>query len=167
MKSAAHDAAHPRHGETPAARKRIQRLRRLAGLLDDSIPLPGGYRIGLDPIIGLIPGLGDVIGAIFSAYIIYEAHSLGTPRSVLLRMMGNVALETLVGTIPILGDLFDAVFKANLRNLELLAQYRLDPMGAERRSRSLVWMTSLLLVVFVGAIIAIPVLFIIVIARQL
>ena len=121
--------------DAPRTAERMRRLRSLAWLLDNSIPLPGGYRIGLDPIIGLVPGLGDAIGALFSAFIINEARSLGAPRSILLRMIGNVAIETVVGAIPFAGDMFDAAFKANTRNLALLARYQLDPIGSRRSSR--------------------------------
>jgi hypothetical protein len=138
--------------------ERIRRLRALAHLLDDAIPLPGGYRIGLDPIIGLIPGLGDAIGALLSTYIINEARSLGAPRSILMRMIGNVFTEALIGAVPFAGDLFDAAFKANTRNLALLARYQLDPIGSRRSSRWFVFGFSLLLALLVIAMVAIPVL---------
>lgn len=141
--------------------ERIRRLRSLAWVLDNSIPLPGGYRIGLDPIIGLVPGLGDAIGALISAYIINEARSLGAPRSILMRMMGNVVMETIVGAIPFAGDLFDAAFKANMRNLTLLEKYQLDPIGSRRSSRLFVFGFSVLLALLVLAIVAIPVLIIV------
>jgi hypothetical protein len=144
--------------DTPRTAERMRRLRSLAWLLDNSIPLPGGYRIGLDPIIGLVPGLGDAIGALFSAFIINEARSLGAPRSILLRMIGNVALETVIGAIPFAGDIFDAAFKANTRNLALLARYQLDPIGSRRSSRFFVLGFSLLLALVVAFVIAVPVL---------
>ncbi|HEY7641798.1 MAG TPA: DUF4112 domain-containing protein [Steroidobacteraceae bacterium] len=151
--------------DAPRTTERIRRLRSLAWLLDNSIPLPGGYRIGLDPIIGLLPGLGDVIGALFSAYIINEARSLGAPRSILLRMVGNVALETVLGAIPFAGDLFDAVFKANSRNLALLAEFQLDPIGSRRSSRWFVIGFSLLLALVVACVIAVPVLVIVALVK--
>lgn len=140
------------------AAERVRRLRSLAWLLDNSIPLPGGYRIGLDALIGLVPGIGDAIGALISAYIVNEARRLGAPRSVLLRMMSNVMIETVVGAIPFAGDLFDAAFKANTRNLALLARYQLDPTGSRRSSRWFVVGFSLLLALAVVLLIAIPVL---------
>ena len=96
------------------------RLKRLAWLLDSSIPLPGGYRIGLDGLIGLVPGLGDVVAALLSSYIVVEAARLRVPASVLLRMGLNVALELIIGAVPVAGDLFDLAFKANERNVRLL-----------------------------------------------
>jgi hypothetical protein len=144
--------------DAPRTAERMRRLRSLAWLLDNSIPLPGGYRIGLDPIIGLVPGLGDAIGALISAFIINEARSLGAPRSILLRMIGNVAIETVIGAIPFAGDLFDAAFKANSRNLALLARYQLDPIGSRRSSRFFVIGFSLLLAAVVAFVVAVPLL---------
>jgi hypothetical protein len=152
--------------DTPRTTERIKRLRALAWLLDSSIPLPGGYRIGLDPIIGLLPGVGDAVGALLSAFIINEARSLGAPRSILLRMIGNAALETIVGAIPFAGDLFDAAFKANTRNLALLARYQLDPIGSRRSSRLFVFGFSLLLAVVVALMIAVPILVVIAVVRM-
>lgn len=142
------------------AAERLRRLRGIAWLLDNSIPLPGGYRIGLDAVIGLVPGIGDAIGALLSAYILNEARSLGAPRSVLMRMAGNVLTETVIGAIPFAGDLFDAAFKANMRNLALLERYHLDPTGSRRNSRWFVLGFSSLLLLVVAAMIAIPVLLI-------
>jgi hypothetical protein len=141
--------------------ERLQRLRSIAWLLDNSIPLPGGMRVGLDAIIGLVPGIGDAIGAVISAYIINEARSMGAPKSVLLRMTGNVMIETIVGAIPFAGDLFDAAYKANMRNLALLERYELDPRGSRRSSRLFVFGFSLLLALLVIAMVAIPVLIVI------
>jgi len=151
--------------ETPDTRGRLQRLRSLAWLLDNSIPLPGGFRIGLDAVIGLIPGVGDAVGALISVYILNEARLLGAPRSVLLRMSGNVMLETLVGAIPFAGDLFDAGFKANARNIALLERYQLDPKGSSRSSRFFVGGFSLFLLLLAAAIVAIPVLVVMALVR--
>lgn len=96
------------------------RLKRLAWLLDSAIPLPGGYHIGLDGLVGLVPGLGDVVAALLSSYIVVEAARLRVPASALLRMGLNVALELIIGAVPVAGDLFDFAFKANERNVRLL-----------------------------------------------
>jgi hypothetical protein len=144
--------------DSPDTVERLRRLRSIAWLLDNSIPLPGGYRIGLDAVIGLVPGIGDAVGALVSAYIVNEARSLGAPKSVLLRMMVNVIIETLIGSIPLAGDIFDAAFKANSRNLALLARYQLDPIGSRRNSRLFVVGFTLLLALLVVLMIAIPVL---------
>lgn len=105
---------------TISSSRRVQRLHRLSRLLDSAIPLPGGFRIGLDGIIGLIPGIGDVAGGAASSYIIIESARLGASTATLLRMAFNVLLETVIGFIPFVGDLFDFIWKANLKNLALL-----------------------------------------------
>lgn len=108
---------------------RLRLIRKLSYYLDNSIGIPGtGYRVGLDAIIGLVPGLGDVAGAILSAYIVYEASRLGVPKKTLLHMTFNVALETLIGAVPIVGDVFDAAWKANTRNIVLLDKH-LNSLG--------------------------------------
>lgn len=102
----------------------LNRIRRLSRLLDTSIRIPViGYRIGLDPIIGLIPGAGDLIATAFSTYIIFLAVRFNLPRNLLGWMIFNVGLEAIVGGVPLIGDLFDAFFKSNLRNLALLEKY--------------------------------------------
>jgi hypothetical protein len=99
----------------------IQRLRKLSRLLDNAIAIPGTtFRIGLDPILGLIPGAGDFVGTALSAYIVIEAARLGIPRAALGKMVSNILLESLVGAIPVVGDWFDFAWKANTKNMELL-----------------------------------------------
>jgi hypothetical protein len=102
---------------------RLERVRFLVNLMDTCFMLPGGYRVGLDPIVGLIPGVGDVVAAGLSLYIVREASKLRIPKWILVRMLGNVGLEALIGFIPVLGDLFDAIFKANVRNLRLIEMH--------------------------------------------
>jgi hypothetical protein len=102
----------------------LNRIRRLSRLMDTSLRVPGtGFRIGLDPIIGLIPGAGDLISTAFSAYIIFLATRFGIPRQDLTEMIFNVALESVVGTVPLVGDLFDAYYKSNIRNLAILEKH--------------------------------------------
>ena len=138
--------------------ERLQRLRSLARLLDSCIPLPGGFRIGLDALVGLVPVVGDVAGALMSGYILNEARLLGASNSVLVRMSLNLLLETVVGAVPLVGDLFDAGFKANLRNIALLERYHLDPQGSRSESRWIVAAFGLVLAGVVAAVIAVPVL---------
>jgi hypothetical protein len=107
----------PDGGELPAD------LEGLARLMDESIRLPGGYRIGLDGLVGLVPGIGDAVGAVVSLYLVGRAAKLGAPRSAVARMLGNVGLETLVGAVPIVGDAFDFAFKANRRNVRILRRW--------------------------------------------
>lgn len=102
----------------------LNRIRKLSRLMDTAIRIPViGYRIGLDPIIGLIPGGGDLIATAFSAYLIFLATRFGLPRRVLGWMIFNVGLEAIVGSVPLVGDLFDAFYKSNLRNLALLEKH--------------------------------------------
>ncbi len=118
------------------SRRELRRLQRLSRFLDSSIPLPGGYRIGFDGIMGLVPGAGDTLGAVISSYIIIQASRLGVPAHILARMILNVAVDAVVGLVPLLGDLFDFGWKANLRNVALVeANMGRAPMGkgAERR----------------------------------
>jgi len=142
----------------PQARDRLQRLRSLAWLLDSSIPLPGGFRIGLDAVIGLVPVVGDVAGALIAGFILNEARLLGAPRSVLLRMSANVMIETVLGAVPLLGDLFDAGFKANLRNIGLLERYQLDPQRSRRESRWVLGGITAAMLLLVVALAAVPIL---------
>lgn len=100
-----------------------QRADRLSWIMDEWIQLPGGFRIGLDGIIGLIPGIGDAGGFLISLVIINEARAAGAPFQVLARMFFNVLVETIIGAIPFIGDLFDFWFKANARNMRLLHRY--------------------------------------------
>ncbi len=104
----------------------------LAWLLDNSIKLPIiNYRIGLDAVIGLIPGLGDVAGLVVSSVIVLQAVRLGAPRATLTRMVLNIVAEALIGLVPMFGDVFDATFKANVRNVMLL-RAAIDPAQAGR-----------------------------------
>jgi len=134
------DRPHPdaRLGATSPARNNDaearRRLQRLAHVLDNAVRLPGGYRVGVDGAIGLIPGIGDLAGAALSSYIVAEAHRLGAPLIVVLRMLLNVLVETAVGAIPVIGDLFDFVWKANHRNVCLLEQHLDQPHRTQRES---------------------------------
>lgn len=110
-------------------------LDRLAWWLDSSIPVPGtSWRIGLDGLIGLIPGIGDLTAGALSSYILLQAVKLGVPASVIARMALNVILESVLGTIPLLGDVFDFAFKANQRNVQLMRHYVTDPGTVKKRS---------------------------------
>ena len=110
---------------TPAKQiAKLDRLRRISRVLDNAIPVPGTkLRLGLDPILGLLPGGGDTITGGISAYIVVEAARMGIPREVLLKMVGNIVIDSFAGTIPVLGDLFDVGWKSNLKNIELLEKH--------------------------------------------
>jgi uncharacterized protein DUF4112 len=134
--------------------RELERLRRLSRLLDNAFVVPGThYRIGLDAIVGLVPGIGDAIGAIFSIYIIFQAARMGVPKSTLARMIGNVGLDTIVGEIPLLGDLFDVGFKSNIRNMSLIEQHAQRPTAAKAQSRRVLLLLGVgLLALFVGIV---------------
>jgi uncharacterized protein DUF4112 len=122
----------------PPSRSQVHELERLGQVLDSAFAIPGTpFRIGLDGILGFIPGVGDTMGAALSAYIIFKASRLGVPKRVLLRMAGNVALETVVGVVPIAGDIFDIAWKANIRNLALLRTHLAAPERTERSPRQI------------------------------
>lgn len=132
----------------------LERLRTVSRLLDSAFVIPGTrYRFGFDALIGLVPGLGDAVSAIFSGYIILQASHLGAQKSVVTRMIGNVALDTLVGWVPVLGDLFDVAWKSNLRNMALLETHLQQPAAARAGSRkALVLLGGVLLLLIVGAV---------------
>ena len=123
---------------------RLQHLRFFSNLLDQCITLPGGFRIGIDPIIGLIPGFGDVLSVALSLYLVYQAALLGLRKRILLRMLGNVAIEGLVGTFPVLGDVFDAVWKANMRNLRLIELHYAPATPGRSKTKILGWILGVL-----------------------
>lgn len=113
-----------RAGDTLSRRQRIERLERLARLLDTAIVVPGtNIRFGADAVIGLMPGIGDMITTALSAWIVYEAHKLGVPRRLLARMIANVAVDGVVGAVPLAGDVFDVMWRANQRNVRLLREH--------------------------------------------
>ena len=144
-RSAERRPGHGRASADPATSAALQRIERLAYLLDARYRLPGTrFRFGLDGIVGLIPGIGDVATSAISAYIVYEGWRLGAPRRVLARMLGNLGFDAVVGAVPVIGDLIDVGYKANLRNVQLLQRHlsaHADergraPAGAAASSRS-------------------------------
>jgi hypothetical protein len=137
---------------------RLSGARALAHLLDDGIRIPVlGVRFGLDAVIGLIPGLGDFSGAILSSYVVLLGARLGAPKSVILRMIGNVAIDTIGGSVPLLGDLFDVGFKSNLRNVALLDRWIDQPGRTQVASRRAVGFTVLALALLAVAGVALTV----------
>ncbi len=116
----AQPAARPRL-DPASNRRRRQRLLALAQLMDNAFEIPGlKVRIGLDPLIGLIPAAGDALSPAVSLYIVWQAARLGATKKQLALMLANVAIDALVGTVPGLGDVFDVAFKANTRNLAIM-----------------------------------------------
>jgi hypothetical protein len=136
----------------------LRRLRRLSYLLDNAIPIPGtAYRIGLDPLLGLLPGGGDFFGTALSLYIMLEASRLGVPRSTLVQMVRNILFDTLSGTVPVLGDLVDVAWKANVKNIALLEDHLDIPQAGKKADWLFLALLigGVLLVVFVVAAISV------------
>ena len=119
----------PREGDP-----RTAVLRHLTWLLDDAVRLPFGFRMGLDALVGLIPGLGDLLGGAAAAYGLSVAWQLGAPPVILARMVFNASIDTLLGIVPVLGDLWDIGFASHRRNLAILEHWLAEPEHAVRRS---------------------------------
>ena len=115
-------------------------LRKWATLLDAAFRVPGTtFRFGLDAIIGLVPGAGDIGTAFFSVMILLHAVRLGIPKVVIGRMLLNSGLDMVAGTVPLVGDLFDAGYKANLRNMALLERHAHPGVPPSRSDYVFVW----------------------------
>jgi hypothetical protein len=139
----------------------LKQLRFLSHWLDNAITIPGtSFRIGLDPIIGLFPAVGDYAGTILSSYIVLQAARLGVPKDKLTQMTFNIIVELLVGTVPVAGDLFDATWKANQQNLQLLEEHlEIAPENPKTNWGFVVLLLSVVALVLVGTtILAIAVL---------
>lgn len=96
-------------------------IRDVARIMDNLVRIPGTkIHIGLDSILGIVPGVGDILAILPSLYIIYLSHRAGVQRALLGRMLVNVGIDVVVGSIPLIGDVFDIFWKANERNVRLL-----------------------------------------------
>jgi hypothetical protein len=103
--------------------------------MDDVVEVPLlRVRVGLDPLLGLLPGAGDVVAAMVSGWMVISAARMGASWPVVARMLLNMGLDALLGTVPVLGDLFDVAFRANRRNLRLVEAHLLDPETTRRGS---------------------------------
>lgn len=142
---------------------RLADVEALARWLDYAFELPGGYRFGMAGIIGLIPGIGDVIDALASLLIMVRAIQLGIPRVATARMLVNIGIEALAGSVPFVGDLFDIAFKANRRNYEILKSHISQPERQKKRD----WIFLVLTIVLLAASIVLPVLGLIELAKHL
>lgn len=149
----------PRAERFAAAERRIGRV---THLLDELIEVPGtSIKVGLDPVIGLIPIAGDAVSALAGGWVILEASRFGLPRVVLARMILNLAVDLGIGAIPLLGDAYDLFFRSNSRNLDLFRRHALDPTASTRGEQGLfigiallvvgvVWLVATVLGAFVG-----------------
>ena len=132
----------------------LRRLRRISHLLDNAIPIPGTkHRIGLDPILGLIPGGGDLVGSIFAGYVVFKSAQMGVPQETLLKMAANIVFDTVAGTVPVAGDLFDVAWKANVKNIELLDAHLGSPEQGKKADWLFVAALLLGLILIVGSVI--------------
>ena len=128
-------------------------LRRIAELLDNAFAVPGtSYRIGLDPIIGLVPGIGDLVSPLFTIGMLLQARELGVPKVVQARMLINVAIDTFVGIVPVFGDLFDFAWKSNEMNLALLELHARE----ERSASAADWAFVTLMIALVVIVAIVP-----------
>jgi hypothetical protein len=124
----------------------ITRARAFAKLLDSAARIPGtSIRFGLDPVLGLVPVVGDLAGAALSGYIVLQGVRQGAPPAVVLRMLGNVAIDTILSAVPVLGDAFDVAWKSNMRNVALLERHMEEPAATHAASRMAIGMVVLLL----------------------
>jgi hypothetical protein len=130
----------------------LQRARTVAHVLDDLVPIPGtSWRVGLDPLLGFVPGLGDWVGWAASLHLLITGARAGADGATLVRMAANILLDAVAGVMPVLGDLFDLGWKANRRNLALLEALVADPDRTARASR---WVVGLVVGGTVGLLAA-------------
>lgn len=140
------------------AGRELESLRALTRWMDEALRVPGTrFRVGLDGLLGLIPGVGDVAGGLLSTWFLVAAARVGAPPSVLVRMGLNIGVDAITGAVPLLGDLFDFGWKANRRNLALLERHLADPASARRSSRAVIatalgTVLALVILVLAGAI---------------
>jgi Domain of unknown function (DUF4112) len=127
-----------RNVETAKGQEAVERIGRLVRVWDDAIRIPGlGWRVGLDPLVGLVPGAGDLVGFLVGLVPVLAAIRLGAGGSVVGRMLLNVVIDGVIGAIPIVGDIFDVVWRANRKNLALLTDWLARPDRVQRSSRAL------------------------------
>lgn len=133
--AAANNSSSSLSDEESVLKAGLERLERFATLTDSRFRIPViGVRFGIEGVIGLIPLIGDVIGALMSLYLFFEAYRLGVPKRVLLRMLVNIVLDFFVGLVPIVGDVADIAYKANSRNTQLLRGWIGTQVSVEAKS---------------------------------
>ncbi|MGH2474554.1 MAG: DUF4112 domain-containing protein [Candidatus Limnocylindrales bacterium] len=114
-----------------------RRIGRVTHALDELVALPGtSIRVGLDPIVGLIPVVGDAVAAGVGIWVIAEAARFGIPRVALARMVVNLLIDLGIGAIPLIGDVYDVTFRSNARNLDLFRRHALEPDASTRGLRA-------------------------------
>jgi Domain of unknown function (DUF4112) len=124
-----------------AQRLKLARLRTVSDLWDRAFGIPGTqWRLGLESLVGLLPVGGDVVGLGISIYILWQVVQFKLPKTLLLRMVFNIAVDALVGAVPILGDLFDMTWKANTKNVNLLESHLQEPIKSRSADRRFLWL---------------------------
>ena len=138
---------------TEKQEQRLKALRNISSLLDSAFVVPGTeFRIGLDPILGLVPGLGDLVSPLFAIALLWHSRDLGIPRVIQLRMIFNVTIDAFVGLLPVAGDVFDFAWKANDRNIVLLERHAYE----YRRPSSGDWLFVCGMILLLLVIAAVP-----------
>ncbi len=141
-------------GNQPQTAK-VRELRKLSDLLDNAIRVPGtSLGVGLDPVLGLIPGGGDILGGLISVYIVFSAATMGLPKETLTRMATNIVFDSLAGIVPVFGDLFDVAWKANSKNMDLLENHLESPQVSKKADSWFIFLLLGGLILFVIAIAA-------------
>ncbi|TAE54433.1 MAG: DUF4112 domain-containing protein [Nostocales cyanobacterium] len=136
----------------------LKRLRQISRLLDNAITIPGTeVGIGLDPLMGLLPVGGDVLGLMFSIYIIIESARLGVSKSTIGRMIVNIIIDGLVGAIPMLGDIFDVAWTANKYNMKMLEEYLQTPGEKKKADQGFILLLFAGLILLAIVLISLPV----------
>jgi hypothetical protein len=147
---------------TRAQTQRLEALRGMARFLDSAFEIPGTHiRIGLDPIAGLVPGIGDLVSPLFTIGVLWQSRDLNIPRVVQMRMLFNVLIDVVVGLVPVAGDLFDVAWKANDKNYALLERHAQE----ERKPSAADWLFVIGMILLVIGIAAIPLLLVAALVR--
>lgn len=128
------------------SKEKVKSLRQISNLLDNAFKIPGtSFGIGLDPLIGLVPGGGDLLTGIFSAYLVFKAAEFGLPKATLIKMTTHILIDIFAGTIPLIGDFFDLTWKANTKNMDLLESHLESPLVYEKADQWFVWLLLLII----------------------
>ena len=110
--------------ENEILEEKLMRLRQLSENLDESFTIPGtNIKFGIDALIGLVPGGGDLIGSLFSLYLLRTAIKMKLPKSAIISIMFNIIIDTTIGIVPVIGDIFDIFWKSNKRNMRIIEKH--------------------------------------------
>lgn len=139
---------------SPVQHPSLQRVEKLAYWLDEFITIPGtGFKIGLESLIGMVPVVGDFAGLVMGGYVVVEAHRLGAPTELKLKMIRNVALDGAIGLVPVLGDIFDFAYRSNRRNVQLLLGHYRPAEQLPQPQRGRRWLRLVALTTLVAGVI--------------